>query len=65
MAHDFNNIPTIIQAYTDLTKDQLLPDSPIRANIDEIETAAQRSGSNAAVPVLRKQMLHPEPVALK
>ena len=66
VAHDFNNILTIIQAYTDLTKDQLLPDSPIRANIDEIETAA-RSAADLTQQLLafsRKQMLHPEPVAL-
>ncbi len=43
IAHDFNNMLTAINGYSDLTLRRLPPDDPLRANIEEIRKAGERS----------------------
>ena len=51
IAHDFNNILAAIIGFSEIAKDQLSPDDPIRDDLDQVLTA----GSRAAVLV--KQIL--------
>jgi PAS domain S-box-containing protein len=43
VAHDFNNLLMGIMGYTELCRDQIAPDHPIREFLDEIMSASQRS----------------------
>ncbi|MFO0667555.1 MAG: PAS domain-containing protein [Polyangiaceae bacterium] len=51
MAHDFNNMLSVILSYTQLLLDDLPKDSPMRSDLAEIKLAAERSSS------LTKQLL--------
>jgi PAS domain S-box-containing protein len=51
VAHDFNNILSVILSFTELAYDRLPPESPIRDDLSEIRMAAQRAAD------LTKQML--------
>jgi PAS domain S-box-containing protein len=43
IAHDFNNILSVILSYADMIGGDLKPDEPLRADIEEIRTAAVRA----------------------
>jgi two-component system cell cycle sensor histidine kinase/response regulator CckA len=43
VAHDFNNMLTAINGYSDLTLRSLPPDDPLRGNLEEIKKAGERS----------------------
>ncbi|MBF0110323.1 MAG: PAS domain S-box protein [Magnetococcales bacterium] len=43
IAHDFNNILTVILSYTELTMDDLIPDSLEYRNLKEVMTAGNRA----------------------
>jgi PAS domain S-box-containing protein len=43
VAHDFNNVLSVILSYAELTADELQRDEPLRANLDEIRSAALRA----------------------
>jgi C4-dicarboxylate-specific signal transduction histidine kinase len=63
VAHDFNNILTVIMGNAEIALSQLSPDNPIKADIDEIMKAGKRA-SNLTKQLLtfsRKQIVKPEP----
>ena len=43
VAHDFNNMLSVIIGYTEMAKEQVSPDQQLYANLEEILTAANRS----------------------
>ncbi|MCJ8502836.1 CHASE domain-containing protein [Desulfatitalea alkaliphila] len=43
VAHDFNNMLSVISGYSELLLDKLAPDDPSRQDVAEIASAAQRS----------------------
>jgi signal transduction histidine kinase/ActR/RegA family two-component response regulator len=43
VAHDFNNVLSVILSHAELIADDLEPDAPLRADIEEIRTAAVRA----------------------
>ena len=51
VAHDFNNLLTAILGYAELVSDQIGPDKPIAADLNQIQGAARRA------VVLTKQLL--------
>jgi PAS domain S-box-containing protein len=61
VAHDFNNMLTIIFGYTELALDQVGPDRPIFANLQEIRQAAERSAdlTRQLLAFARKQPVAP------
>ena len=62
VAHDFNNMLTVILGHTDLALHRLDPDSPLRADLQQIETAAQRSAdlTRRLLAFARKQTIVPK-----
>ncbi len=62
IAHDFNNILTAILGYGELASSTLAPDSPLKANLDEIHHAAQRAAGLTRQLLIfsRKQVLQPK-----
>ncbi len=59
IAHDFNNMLTAINGYSDLTLRKLSADDPLRANIEEIKKAGERSAllTSQLLAFSRQQML--------
>ena len=59
VAHDFNNILSIILGQSDLMLDELPPDSPLREDMMEILTAAERAKAltSQLLAFSRKQVL--------
>ncbi len=45
VAHDFNNMLSVILGHADLALDELSEDSPLRDDLDEIRKAAERSAN--------------------
>ncbi len=66
VAHDFNNVLTVILGYTGLLLDQLGTDDPRRSEATEIYRAAERAASltRQLLAFSRKQVLQPRPVDL-
>ncbi|MBU0996402.1 MAG: response regulator [Proteobacteria bacterium] len=64
VAHDFNNMLTVITGFSELTRDQLCEDSPIAGNIDEILLAAKKSSDlvRHLLAFARKQTITPSVV---
>ena len=64
VAHDFNNVLTVILGNSELLKDRLGPQEPVAAQIEEIRTAARRAAdlTGKLLAFGRRQML--KPVAL-
>ena len=62
VAHDFNNLVTIITGYSDLAKDQVPPESAAIKHLQQIRDAGQRAASltRQLLAFSRKQMLQPE-----
>ena len=62
VAHDFNNMLSVIRGYAELTLDAMDPIDPLYANLQQIHTAAERS-SNLTRQLLafaRKQAISPK-----
>jgi two-component system cell cycle sensor histidine kinase/response regulator CckA len=66
IAHDFNNLLTMILGYSDLALGQLAPESPIRAEIQEISKAGERAAAltRQLLAFSRKQIVEPRVLAL-
>ncbi|MBC7901395.1 MAG: PAS domain S-box protein [Saprospiraceae bacterium] len=61
IAHDFNNMLTAINGYSELTLRRMKDDDPLRANIEEIKKAGERSAllTSQLLAFSRQQMLVP------
>ena len=44
IAHDFNNILSAILGYAELSAEEVLPEHPVKSNLDQIIKAAKRAG---------------------
>ena len=66
VAHDFNNILTVIHGYSELVINSLGPTDPIRDDVKEIKTAAERASAltRQLLAFSRKQMLQPKVIDL-
>jgi len=62
VAHDFNNLLMGIMGYTELCRDTIEPDHPIREYLDEIISGAQRSAeiTRQLLAFARKQTIAPK-----
>jgi PAS domain S-box-containing protein len=61
VAHDFNNMLSVILGYTEMAREQVSPDQPLYANLEEILTAAKRSRdiTRQLLAFARKQTISP------
>jgi len=66
VAHDFNNIVSVILGYGEMVRDELPVGDPRRADVDEIIVAADRARAltRQLLAFSRKQVLHPRVVDL-
>ena len=62
IAHDFNNLLTAIRGYSDLVAAGLPPGDPLRADVHEIQRAAERAASltQQLLAFSRRQVLRPD-----
>jgi two-component system, cell cycle sensor histidine kinase and response regulator CckA len=61
LAHDFNNMLSVVSGYSDLALEELDPESPVRRRIVQIKSAAQRSAAltRQLLAFSRRQVLQP------
>lgn len=66
VAHDFNNNIFCVLLYADLVLEKLDAASPLRADIEHIQTAAQQAAelTQQLLVLSRKQVIQPRPVVL-
>jgi signal transduction histidine kinase len=66
VAHDFNNVLTVIQGYADLIAVELADGSPLAADVTEIARAARRASdmTSQLLAFSRKQVMEPRVVRL-
>ncbi|HTK96171.1 MAG TPA: PAS domain S-box protein [Terriglobales bacterium] len=66
VAHDFNNLLTVIKGYSELMLDQLEGADPMRAEVEEIQRAADRAASltRQLLAFSRQQVLAPKVIDL-
>lgn len=66
VAHDFNNMLGVILGHTELAMEELKPDQPILANLQQIKLAADRSTSitRQLLAFARKQIVSPKVIDL-
>jgi len=62
VAHDFNNILTVIFGYTDLLLKKIEPDSPLRFPTEQIQSSAMRAAelTRGLLAFSRKQIMEPK-----
>lgn len=62
VAHDFNNLITVILGHARFALEGLAPDSPVRPEIEEVERAGARAAelTQQMLAFSRRQVLHPE-----
>jgi two-component system, cell cycle sensor histidine kinase and response regulator CckA len=62
VAHDSNNMLSVILGHVELIKDQLPSDSPLQADLNEVQNAAQRSAdlTRQLLAFARKQTVAPK-----
>jgi two-component system, cell cycle sensor histidine kinase and response regulator CckA len=67
VAHDFNNILSVILSYSDLIAQELGPDDPRRADLEEIREAARRAAAltRQLLAFGRRQVLQPRTLQLE
>ncbi len=67
VAHDFNNILTAIEGYSQLVVEKLPADSPLQPDLREIQRAAERATSltRQLLAFSRRQMLEPRVLDLR
>ncbi len=61
VAHDFNNMLTVISGYNRMMLDELSPIDPLRGCVDEVLKAADRAGAltNQLLAFSRRQVMQP------
>jgi two-component system, cell cycle sensor histidine kinase and response regulator CckA len=61
VAHDFNNMLTVISGYTRMILDELAPQDPLREYAEEVAKAAERAGAvtNQLLSFSRRQLIQP------
>lgn len=61
VAHDYNNMLSVILGYSELVMEKLAPDDPLRQDLTEIIGAARRSThiTRQLLAFARKQTIHP------
>jgi signal transduction histidine kinase/ActR/RegA family two-component response regulator len=66
VAHDFNNVLTVIKSYSALALRSVSAAQPLRAEIKEIDEAADRAAAltRQLLAFSRRQMLEPRPILL-
>ena len=62
VAHDFNNLLTVMKGYLGLARGQLAPDSPLGADLAEVEKAADSAAAltQQLLAFSRRQMISPQ-----
>src|SRR3954468_5186825 len=66
IAHDFNNLLTVILSYSAMVIEDLGPDHPLRADMEEIRGAGQRGAAltKQLLDFSRQRPPEPETIAL-
>jgi len=66
VAHDFNNLLTVITSYSGLLLAELPVESPLRADVQQIDGAARRAAAltRQLLAFSRQQVLRPQPLTL-
>ncbi len=66
VAHDFNNILTVIYGYCNVLQMKMAKDAPFRAEVDHIYAAAERAAglTRSLLAFSRKQIMNPKKVNL-
>src|SRR5579883_363529 len=66
VAHDFNNMLTVIEGYNRMILDELSPLDPLRGCAEEIMKAADRAGAltNQLLAFSRRQVMQPKVIAI-
>jgi signal transduction histidine kinase/ActR/RegA family two-component response regulator len=66
VAHDFNNILSVILSYTEMCIEELKPGDPLRSDLDEVRNASIRAVAltRQLLAFSRKQVLQPQTIDL-
>ncbi|HEX7702881.1 MAG TPA: PAS domain S-box protein [Kofleriaceae bacterium] len=66
VAHDFNNILSVILSYTEMCIEELKPGDPLRSDLDEVRNASIRAVglTRQLLAFSRKQVLQPQTIDL-
>ena len=66
VAHDFNNLLSVVLSYACLVIDELTPEDPVRADVEEIKRAGERGAelTRQLLVFSRRQILEPRIVDL-